>query len=684
MRLVNKPLLALTTCIVLGIICSHILQISLLLSFLLFGTCSLLLCIAFVCTKQKKCKPLLFSLITLVTFFSFGILINQVHQPKNYVSHYTNQFSEAQFSDQKHGLLLVIDQRVNSSNYYDKYIVKVKEVNTIHVQGTLLLRIPRDSTLRPLKPGMTVSIHAFIEELPKVLNPNQFDYAGYLNSKFIYHQVTAKADKIKIHSRFTFSLKGLAFEFRSKLLSSLRQHNFSESDVAFMNALILGQKQDLSKDTSTAFRNAGVIHVLAVSGLHVGIILLFLNMALRPLERFTKFGSILKLLTILLLLWVYAVVSGLSPSVLRAVTMFTFIAIAIQTQRRSATLNALIASLLVLLCYEPSYLFETGFQLSYMAVASILFIYPKISQLIRPKNTFLKKIWELSSVTLAAQIGLLPLLLYNFHQFPLLFLLSNIIILPIITILLFSGIVISMLSLTNSLPDILRQGYSSLLDLNQNIIQVIASYDSLILKNIHFSSTLLVSGYIALLLIVIAFYTARKKRLMLTAIALLAISTGFIIEDMRLAGRKELVIFHKTKHSILGVLDTDHLLIYASNLNLGTGSNRSFDPYLRANKASLHSLFALENAYKFNRLKLFRIDSETIAINSNNTTDILWLTDSPKIHLLKVINDLQPSQIIADGSNYKRDMDRWEKTCKKLNIPFHRTDQDGAFIIEPK
>ena len=171
---------------------------------------------------------------------------------------------------------------------------------------------------------------------------------------------------------------------------------------------------------------------------------------------------------------------------------------------------------------------------------------------------------------------------------------------------------------------------------------------------------------------------------MLTAIALLAISTGFIIEDMRLAGKKELVIFHKTKHSILGILDTDHLLIYASNLNLGTGSNRSFDPYLRANKASLHSLFALENAYKFNRLKLFRIDSETIAINSNSTTDILWLTDSPKIHLLKVINDLQPSQIIADGSNYKRDMDRWEKTCKKLNIPFHRTDQDGAFIIEPK
>ncbi|WP_378185770.1 ComEC/Rec2 family competence protein [Aquimarina sp. W85] len=680
MRLVNIPLFVLTISIAFGVLCSYSSPISLTSSLILFGLSLVVTCIFFIYLHKQKSKSILFNFVTIFTFFTFGNLVFQLHQPKNYKAHYTNILERSQYTSKKHEIFFILeDQRTPSKHYYN-YVVDLISINSHRVQGKVLLRIPKASYTIKLIPRTILSTYAYLEELPKALNPNQFDYSKYLNSKFIYHQLTLQGDKMIAHTNESFSLKEITFKIRSSLLSSFKKNKFKDQHIAFMSSLILGQRQELDADISNAFRNAGVIHVLAVSGLHIGIMLLFLNFVLKPLERVSNYGRLIKTTIIILILWSYAVVSGLSPSVLRAVTMFTFIAIAIQGQKRTATFNALTASFLLLICYRPTYLFEVGFQLSYIAVLSILALQPKINTLIKVKNIILKKIWELCSVTLAAQIGLFPLLLYYFHQFPLLFLISNLLVIPMITILLFGGVGISILSISNNLPTIIREIYTYLLDLNFKVVKTIASYNSFNIQNIHFSLSMVLTSYTALLLILVSLKLNSKRRVQILTVVLLLMSSSLLFEKRKLVTKKELVIFNKYKNTLVGVLNQHNFSLYTSKTRETKDFANVLNPYLTANKASLDTVIKLENVYDYNGLNLLRINTEVTFDNITYSPDILLLTDSPKIHLTKVIRALKPKLIIADGSNYKTDINRWQETCIQLNIPFHRTDHDGAFI----
>src|SRR5690606_21059892 len=224
----------------------------------------------------------------------------------------------------------------------------------------------------------------------------------------VYRQINVTPSEVHLSGKAANDLRAFAGILREGIVLRLRSYDFEPDELAIIQALLLGQRQEISQEIYSNYASAGVIHILAVSGLHVGIILILLNRLFKPLERL-RWGRLIKLLLLLGLLWAFALLAGLSPSVVRAVSMFSFVAVGMQLKRRTSVLNTLFMSLMVLLLINPGFIRQVGFQLSYAAVFSIVLIQPHIYKIYKGKSKIIKYFWGLLSVTLAAQIGVLPL-----------------------------------------------------------------------------------------------------------------------------------------------------------------------------------------------------------------------------------------------------------------------------------
>jgi competence protein ComEC len=203
-------------------------------------------------------------------------------------------------------------------------------------------------------------------------------------------------------------------------------------------ALLLGIKDDLDDSVSDAYSTSGTLHVLAVSGLHVALIFAILGKILHGLYS-VRFGSITALSIQIGATWFYAVLSGFSPSIIRAAVMLSLISIGKNMKRRPSSGNMLLASAFFILIADPDSLFDLGFQLSYLAVTGIIYLAEPIENLILVKYRLLSLLWESASVTIAAQLFTTPLILYHFGRFPIYFLLANLTIVPWSSLILYAG-----------------------------------------------------------------------------------------------------------------------------------------------------------------------------------------------------------------------------------------------------
>lgn len=205
-------------------------------------------------------------------------------------------------------------------------------------------------------------------------------------------------------------------------------------NVHLIGSISFGARDDVDKDTIQSFTNTGVIHVLAVSGMNVGLIYIVLDFLFRFLKS-GRAGSFIHTLLMITGIWGYTIITGMSASILRAAVMFTFVIVGNSLRRNSNIINSLAVSAFILIAYNPAIIRDVGFQLSYAALLSIVVIQPYIYKLIFFRNMPADKVWLLLSVTFAAQLGTLPFTLLYFHQFPVYFWLANLIVVPLVTMI---------------------------------------------------------------------------------------------------------------------------------------------------------------------------------------------------------------------------------------------------------
>jgi competence protein ComEC len=291
----------------------------------------------------------------------------------------------------------------------------------------------------------------------------------------------------------------------------------------------------------------------------------------------------------------------------------------------------------------------------------------------------LKKFWGIITVTLAAQIGIIPLSLFYFHQFPGLFILTNLIVLPVIGLILCLGILLIFLSSFNALPDWFAFSYNYLIKLLNSIIVWIAGQDIFLFQDISFSFNQVIFSYLILITIVTYRKLKKHKIVLLTVLSLSILCyTNLLIKDYHSAN--ELIIFHKTRHSLIGNKKGQKLEIFKYDSLKELGYNYPIKGYRIYYDINNYSEKKMPTVFNYKNKMILIVDSLGV-YPKNNRVDIAILVNNPKINLNRMLDSLKPKLIVVDGNNYKSLIPLWKKSCYKRNISFHSTSQKGAYII---
>jgi competence protein ComEC len=674
MKLLKFPIVLFSLCLVAGIALNQ--WLDLVIDWVIYTFLGLLIVffILYYVGRYRMNKTIWFGLTTMLLMISGGVLIHHFHQPILHKSHYIHHVK----SDTSAKFLLEISDVLKPNIYNDRYYAKVITYDNEPVNGKLLLNISRDSLAKSLNVGEIIAVITKPENLPGVKNPHQFDYKAYLERQYVYVQINTKYSEILQTNQHVTSISYYAAKFRNHTIKQLEFYGLTGDELAVVKAMLLGQRQDLSEDIQNNFISAGAIHILAISGLHIGIILYLLNWLLKPFE-YLQNGTYIKTIILILLLWSYAVVAGLSPSVVRAVTMFTAVAIAINLKRANNIYNTLAVSAFLLLLFKPNFLFEVGFQMSYTAVIGIVSIQPVLLKLLTPKFWIIKKIWEIFTVTIAAQASVLPISIYYFHQFPSLFFMSNLVIIPFLGVILGFGFFIIIFASLGLMYSWIVKLYSYIINGLNLFIEWIAGYESFLIKDIPLSVLELVTLFflIATLVSLIEKQTAKRLIWVLTSIVIFQLAHLFTLKSTE---DTTMIVFHKTAESMIGIKTGRQLLLYSNTDSLDTNQNLLRN-YKVGNRIKSIETATLGNVLQYENKLILVVDSLGI-YNVNFKPDVVILRDSPKINLTRLINELCPPQLVADGSNYASYVERWQATCDQKEIPFHSTRQTGFYIID--
>ncbi|MFY0605976.1 MAG: ComEC family competence protein [Cyclobacteriaceae bacterium] len=383
-------------------------------------------------------SPVYKGFVLLGIIFYLGGMLNQMANesadPLHYVHHQkVDGFVGVITSDNT--------ERTNHHRYEMEIKLLHKQDSTFQAKGKIYFYVNKKSSPNSeYEYGDVLSVRKGYFSVAPPKNPHEFDYQAYLKKHNIFsHAFVSKEDITKIENDPPNPLLNWALAIRSE--SKLMIANFipDQREKAILTALLLGIKDYLDNEIQTAYASAGAMHVLAVSGLHVGIVILIISLLFGKWKE-TKSGKIIYTLSTIMIIWVYALVTGFSPSVMRAATMFTVILLSSGFSKRANIYNSLGIAATVLIIYNPYIIYAVGFQLSFAAVLGIVILHPKIYRLTEFNSSILDYIWSITCVSISAQVATFPLSMLYFHQFPTYFLISNLVVIPSAAVMLGAGI----------------------------------------------------------------------------------------------------------------------------------------------------------------------------------------------------------------------------------------------------
>jgi len=673
MKIAKFPVILLSLFVGAGIIVENIWHFSLENSLIAFAISIIILYVFHRVTNKKLAYFYPYNIAFAISGLLVGIITAYFGDAKNNQRHYTHfiQADKAQYFQ------LRVDKQLKSSRYYHSYIANVTQTNEHRTQGKILVRHEVTDSLLPVNTMIAVYCQGKeIKQISPPKNPYSFDYAQYMARKQIYRQINLKNKAFSTQTSNHFSMNALATKWRNHIYQILVRANLKGEKLALASALFLGERRYLSKETLQNFQASGTIHILAISGLHIGILLLFLNFVFGFVKRYAGV-TVFTIITISLL-WLYAMMTGFSPSVTRAVTMFSFLQIGLQLKRKTNIYNTIFASALLMMLANPNIIYEVGFQMSYAAVLSIVSFFPILRKRFFVKNKIANWFVKLFIVSLSAQLGVLPLSLYYFHQFPVYFFIANMLIIPLLFIILFYGFSYIILALTGIVIPESNLIFDFLLSLILQINRWIASLESALITQIRFSpAMLLVSFGLIILLYQILKKEKKAKYILILFSGIILLQSVILFEKYHKNKATAFYIFHQYKDAVVGKSIGENFIFYQQKDHI--------NPYIQKNIAQNFAQVKYDSLVflqKYHHKSILHIDSLGIYDFKNLKPEIIHLQNSPKINLDRVLKKLRPKLIIVDGSNYPSFIRRWQQSARKAGVKYYNTNKHGAFILK--
>jgi len=674
MKVLDFPLVKITIAFILGIIVSYYLQFPIATIGYSLAISSLLFLIIYFWNLKNNKKNILFGLSVYLLSFLVGIFTLISHTENLQNNNYTHCKSAF---EKKQPITLIIREKLKSNDYSDRYMGLFKTISGQAFSGKIIVNVQKDSSKNHLIIGNTIKIETVLQQNKPSKNPNQFDYSSYLANKQIYAQIYCQKKEILVSKNIQKDIWYYCAKLHSRIITNLEKSKFNKAEMNVALALILGQQQEISQDIIQDYQYSGATHILSVSGLHVGFIMLFITFILKPIPN-TRKGSFFKLASILISLAGFAIISGLSPSVLRSVVMFSFLAIGNHLRRNGNIYHTLLVSILLILLFEPYFLFDVGFQLSYIALFFILWLQPVLKNIYKPKNKLTVYIWEALTVSFAAQIGTLPLCLYYFHQFPGLFFVTNIIILPLLSFIMIAGIVVMIIAIFTSPPLFVTIIFEKSIHLLNLMIHAVASVDSFVIRDISFNFYHLWAFSFFIIGTIIWIKKPNFNKLIFVFASIIMIQLAFIATKIKTENEEELIVYNERNNTLISERLGRSITLFTRDT--AGDHNRNVNSYLVGNSLKLSKLEAIKNVLYFKNTKILIIDSSKTFPEKVNP-DILILTQTSKINLDRLVQNIRPKIVIADGSNSNSIQKYWKNSCFKKNIPFHSTKEKGYYKL---
>lgn len=451
------------------------------------------------------------------------------------------------------------------------------------INNDVLVYLEKDRAALELEVGDKIYFRSQFQSIQGRKNPATFDYANFMKRKYIYQQTYLSSENWSNAEVGTyFSPIIIAKKVQRQVKYIFEKYLKKKEALAIVSALVVGDKSELEVELKQGFSIAGAMHVLAVSGLHVGIIYKVLEFLFNLLFKNKKYQR-LQAIIILIFLWSYAFITGLSPSVLRAVWMFSFIVIANLKLNHPNVYNTLAASAFFILVMNPNYLFHVGFQLSYVAVLGIVSIYPLLFKLLKTNNRIWNSVWGLTVVSFAAQISTFPIALYYFHQFPTYFLLSNYLAIPMAFMLLVGGL---LLIIVHFLSSELAKGCGWLIDHLGDFlaygINNISSLPYASIDRLWIDSLQLFLIYFILFFMICAFQLYWKKGIFISLTLVVLLFTSFLYKSYRSFNQENVIFYSIREANVIALVRSDEAFLYSDVDSIKNSSdwNYSIQPVL--------------------------------------------------------------------------------------------------------
>ncbi|MCK6694610.1 MAG: ComEC family competence protein [Thermoanaerobaculia bacterium] len=564
--------------------------------------------------------------------------------------------------------------------------------------GNILLFLEITPETERLQYGDRLWVQADIQLTQPPKNPHAFDYRQYLHYQNIHHQCFVKDRSFGVLATgLGHPLWRVAFRWRDRLLGVLREHFPGTDEYAVASALLVGYKDDLSEDLRAAYAETGSMHALAVSGTHVGLLytgLLFLLRRVPWPARVRRWGETALVLAVI---WVFTLVTGATASVLRASVMFSTYLVGKAFRRQASVWNILAASAFGLLAFNPYFLFDAGFQLSYAAVAGIVFFYPHLKKMTPTPPKWATEGWNILLMGVAAQIGTLPLSLYYFHQFPAYFWLAGWVVVLGGAVFLWGGALLAILSaLTPEVAAWLGWALYGLVWTMNYLVRAIQQLPGSVISGIW------IAGWAAALMyLFIGFFSGAlmryHPRLLLASLLLFAfLSICRATQNIRQSEQRQITLYHANRNFLLDCFDGQTRFSFSDSI---TGRQEKFAAQahrwahgirhdIPVNKDTLFiapNLYARAPFVQFYEKTLVIIDDKRWiqpSVRAPVGVEVLVLRNNVKLRLDDCLRQFPARLVVFDASNSRGRVERWKAECKSLNIPFHDVREQGAWVDE--
>lgn len=569
--------------------------------------------------------------------------------------------------------------RVETLNFTDS-------LGVIHAaKGNALLYVARDSASEILQSGDRLMLETTFRKPDGVINPEGFDYATYLARQGYGATAYVDADHWKKADRNTsFSIFWFAERIQEKLLSVFKRFGIEGDEYAVLAALTLGSNDALHPELRKNYSTTGGMHILSVSGLHVGVIYIVISFFLSFMDKKQRLRY-LKALLVLLFLWSYAFITGLPPSVIRATAMFSLVALGSSLSRKPNIYNTISVSAFLMLLFNTNYLYDVGFQLSYMAVVSIVYFQPVIAKWFLPKNKLLKWLWDLTAVSVAAQIGTTALSFFYFHQFPNYFLITNIIAIPVSTLVIYLAVALFAVSYIPIVSVVVAFLLKSALWIQNQSIEFIHNLPGAVTQ-LSIDPLQLMAVYVAIVLFV-GYFSYKRYFLLFTALcSMLYVVSADLYRHYHTLQTDRFIVYSDNRQTHLSFVNASKHYYFSTDIPSFDKLASAFvlkekfsDNYAVNDQSWYDSGFA-----EFRKLRFFVLTDESLRAKYTEEpidVDFLIIGGRQKPRMAEVLNCVRPKCVIVDNTISDWYTGSIRRECLAQHIPYYSVAEKGAFVL---